>query len=298
MVADGDAASIEVRPTDALARRAAPVALSLERASRRLAWTARGELLLWEPAGDLDRSLSSSRLASQGRGTEVVWRKGEPAPPAASDVVHPLEPSDLRDEGDARWLGRTFQLTRALDPDSGLPRETLRIAMGPRESHAIELPGEACGPPGEFGQPQLRIAADTHTALDLRDTGDGCGVVAIDLETGAWSRVDGARGSRCSVERRIPMTQLRTALRGYLTDVGDEIEKAGGDPMAAFSLRIDEDGTTTVGSQTYTGERIRVAVPRFPVRTPLRRIEVGVLGSSGAGRAPVPPSESSPVEPL
>src|SRR5215831_4790741 len=190
IVSDGDAASVEVRPTDALPRRAAPVALSLERASRRLAWTARGELLLWEPAGELDRALSPSRLSSQGSGTEVVWRKGEPAAPASppDDArALPLEPSDLRDEGVARWLGRTFELTRALDPDSGLPRESLRIATGPRESHSIELPGEACGPPGEFGQPQLRIAADTRTALDLRDTGDGCGVVAIDLESGAWS---------------------------------------------------------------------------------------------------------------
>ncbi|HXK22226.1 MAG TPA: hypothetical protein VMS55_06060 [Myxococcota bacterium] len=301
MVSDGDAASVEVRPTDALSRRAAPVALSLERASRRLAWTARGELLLWEPAGELDRALSASRLSSQGSGTEVVWRKGEPAPPASPPEdarALPLEPTDLRDEGDARWLGRTFQLTRALDPDSGLPRESLRVATGPRESHAIELPGEACGPPGEFGQPQLRIAADTRTALDLRDTGDGCGVVAIDLETGAWSRIDGARGSRCNVERRLPMGQLRTALRGYLTDVEEAIEQAGGDPTAAFSLRIDEDGATTAGSQTYTGERVRVAVPRFPVRTPLRRIEVGVLGSGGTGRAPVPPSGIPNVEPL
>src|SRR5262249_2339060 len=152
--------------------------------------------------------------SSQGSGTEVVWRKGEPATPASppDDArALPLEPSDLRDEGDARWLGRTFQLLRALDPDSGLPPESLRLATGPRESHAIELPGEACGRPGEFGQPQLRIAADTRTALDLRDTGDGCGVVAIDLESGAWSRIDGARGSHCNVERRIPMGQLRTA---------------------------------------------------------------------------------------
>ena len=299
MVSDGEAASVEVRPTDALTLRAAPVALSLERASRRLAWTARGELLLWEPAGELDRALSSSRLSSQGSGTEVVWRKGEPTPPASSsDDALPLEPSDLRDEGDARWLGRTFQVTRALDPDSGLPRDSLRVATGPRESHGIELPGEACGPPGEFGQPQLRIAADTRTALDLRDTGDGCGVVAIDLETGEWSRIDGTRGSRCNVERRIPMTQMRTALRGYLTDVEEAIEHAGGDPTSAFSLRIAEDGTTTAGSQTYTGEPVRVPVRRFPVRTPLRRIEVGVLGSGGTGRAPVPPSEPSTVEPL
>lgn len=302
IVAAGTSASVEVRAIDTLAKRVAPVALSADRATRRLAWTARGELLLWEPAGQLDRALSSSRLAGRGAGTEVVWREGSGAgaPPASSATDRralPLEPADLRDEGDSRWLGRSFQLTRTLDPDTGLPRESLQISSGPRETHAIELPGEPCGPRGEFGQPQLRIAADTHTALDLRFTGGSCGVVAIDLETGAWSRLDATRDSSCSTDRRVPMAHLRTALRGYVTSVEEALERAGADPAAAFSLRLAPDGTTTASSQDYTGALVRADVPRFPLQTPLRRIEVGVLSSSGTGSAPVPLS-SPKIEPL
>jgi hypothetical protein len=303
IVAAGAAASVEVRAVDALAKRVAPVALSEDRATRRLAWTARGELLLWEPAGELDRALSSSRLAGRGAGTEIVWREGSGAPPASSTgsdrSALPLEPADLRDEGDARWLGRSFQVTRQLDPETGLPRESLQISTGPRESHAIELPGEPCGPRGEFGQPQMRIAADTRTALDLRFTGGSCGVVAIDLETGDWSRLDGlARGSSCGTDRRVPKAHLRTALRGYVTNVEDALEQAGADPTASFSLRIGENGSTMASSQSYTGELVRVDVPRFPIQTPLRRIEVGVLSSGGTGSsAPVPRSEPE-IEPL
>jgi hypothetical protein len=302
IVAAGASVSVEVRAIDALAKRVAPVALSEDRAARRLAWTARGELLLWEQAGALDRAMSSSRLSGRGSGTEVVWREGaaSPPPPASPEADRgalPLEPADLRDEGDVRWLGRSFQLTRALDPDTGLPRETLEISSGPRESHRIALPGEPCGPRGEFGQPQLRITADTRTALDLRFTGGSCGVVSIDLETGNWNRLDGARGSTCSTDRRLPMAHLRTALRGYVSTVQESLERAGADPGAAFSLRIGDDGATTATSQSYTGDLVRVAAPRFPIHTPLRRIEVGVLSSGGTGSVPVPRSEPK-IEPL
>lgn len=294
MIATGTSGSVEVRAAGAPATRSAPVALSADRASRRLAWNARGELVLWE--GGSESAQSSSRLSARGSGTELVWREaGTAAAPASIDPdarAHPLEPADLRDEGDARWLGRTFQLTRALDPETGLPRESLRVSAGPRESHVIELPGEPCGPRGEFGQPQLRIAADTRTAFDLRDTGDGCGAVAIALDTGAWSRLDGARGSSCKNSRRVPMTHLRTAMRGYATEVEEALKKAGADPAGAFSLRIGADGSTAASSQDYTGKLIRVSVPRFPARTPLRRIEVGVIGSSGGtGGSPVPRME-------
>ena len=288
-IAAGASASVEVRSTDAMEKRGAPVALSEDRASRRLAWTARGELMLWEPASDLDRMLSSSPLGS--RGADVVWRPaGVAAPPASlAEGALPLEPSDLRDEGDARRLGRTFQVTRTLDPESGLPREILRISRGPRDSREIELPGEPCGPHGDFGQPQLRIAADTRTALDLRYAGDGCGVVAIDLETGKWKRLDTARGSICAAERGVPMNHLRTAMRGYATEVEEALEKAGADPTEAYALRIAPDGSTTAAAQGHTGSPLRVAVPRFPLRTPLRRIEVGVIGSSGGGGSQAPP---------
>jgi len=294
MLADGNAFSVQIRSTAAPAARSAPVSISQARPGRRLAWTSQGELLLWEPAGELERALSPSRLSPSGEGTEVVWRESQSAPPASqaergAPRPLPVEPADLRDEGDARWLGRSFRIARELDPESGLPRERLRVNSGSQEAQSFVLPGEPCGPHGEFGQPQLRIAADTRTAFDLRDTGAGCGVVSVDLQTGEWSRVDGARGGRCEVERRVPATHFRTAMRGYAGDVTEALMHAGADASAAFSLRIAPDGSTTAISQDVRGELVRVAVPRFPMRTPLRKVEVGVIGPSrGTGQAPVP----------
>jgi hypothetical protein len=286
-----------VATTDAKAQ---PVRLALpaDRSGNRLAWTARGELVLWEPASELERSLSPSALSSSGPAPEVLWRAGRTVPASASRDARqqqqlPLEPSDLRDEGDARWLGRAFRVTRLLDVETGLGQESLRIRNAGHELRSIALPGEACGPRGEFGAPQLRIGADTRTAFDLRHTGDGCGVVAIDLETAAWRRLDRAGAGVCSTSRQVPITHLQTAMRGYVTEVEEKLVAVGSDPMAAFSLRLGANGSAEAFSRTYAGELVRAQVPRFPVRTPLRRIDVGVVGSAsgGTGEAPVPRME-------
>jgi hypothetical protein len=269
-------------------------------AERRLAWTARGDLVLWEPTNEVERALAPSQLTANGAGAESLWRSNSAvSPPAAADRrgaerLEPVEPRDLRDEGDARWQGRSFRVTRALDAESGLPKQTLRIAAVGRPTRTLELPGEPCGPRGDFGAPQMRIAADGRTALDLRDTGDGCGATAIDLDTGAWTRLDKARGRVCSVERSVPVGHLRTAARGFTEEVEEALARAGADPKAAYSLRILSDGTTSATSIDYTGMLVHAATPRFPIRTPLQKIELGVMGASpsssgGGGSDPSPP---------
>ena len=84
MLAEGNAASVQIRSTAAPSARSLPVSVSQARAGRRLAWTSQSEALLWEPAGE-----SSARCRRRGSrrraafGTEVVWREGRTAPPAA-----------------------------------------------------------------------------------------------------------------------------------------------------------------------------------------------------------------------
>lgn len=295
-VETGAAGRVEIRATGESSGAPAQVSLAEERSTRRLAWTAQGELVLWEPASELERSLSLSALSASGTAPEVLWRTGRaaetPASAARDSRPLPLEPSDLRDEGDGRWLGRSFRIARVLDPDTGLAHETLRIRSGGRELRRIDLPGEACGPGGEYGLPQLRIAADTRTAFDLRHTDEGCGVIAIDLETAAWRRLDRSGAGRCTTSRQIPATHLKSAMRGYAMEVEERLVAVGGDPTAAFSLRLGSDGSTEAVSRSYAGEVVRASVPRFPLRTPLRRIDVGVIGaSSGTGSAPVPRME-------
>jgi hypothetical protein len=117
-------------------------------------------------------------------------------------------------------------------------------------------------------------------------------VVAIDLDTAAWQRLDRSGSGTCATSRQVPATHLLTAMRGYAVEVEEKLVAAGGDPLAAFSLRLGSDGSTEVVSRNYAGEVIRASVPRFPLHTPLRRIEVGVIGaSSGTGSAPVPRME-------
>jgi hypothetical protein len=277
-------------------------------AERRLAWTARGDLVLWEPANELERALSPSQLSAGGIGPQSLWRSDAAANPAAAmqerrgGAAVPLEPSDLRDEGDARWMGRSFRVTRELDPESGLSRDSLRITAPGRPTRTLELPGEACGARGEFGAPQLRIAADTRTALDLRDAGEGCSALAIDLDTGAWTRLDKARGRVCAVERSVPVGHLRTAARGFTAEVEEALAKVGADPKASFWLRIEPNGSTSATSIDYTGALVHTDdVPRFPMRTPLQKIELGVMGASRAGiggGAPTPMPAADQPEPL
>jgi hypothetical protein len=262
---------------------------------RRLAWTSPGQLVLWEPASEPLRAASSARLAEGP--VEVIWRAPaarakQPPPPAArarkpqpparpAAPGMPLEPEDIYDEGASRWEGRGFTLVRGLDAATGLARDQLRVIGADGERHAVDLPGEPCGPTGHFGRPQYRITADGSHAIDLRFTDGGCRAVWIDLESGAWSALDrtGSARSECRTERRIPPSHLRVALRGYLRQVDTSLEEAGLDPTRAYVLQIDPSGTTHVEMRDAGGKPQRLRVDPFPVATPLRAVHVANVAS-------------------
>ena len=169
---------------------------------RRLAWTSAGDLVLWEPSADTHRSVSPSIFGSDR--FEVVWKPAQRRvqPPAApsfraqrvktdSRPQHsPLDPSDLNDEADTRWLGRSFSLNRRLDPATGLAKDLLAVVREDGSRYEVSLPGEACGPHGRFGRPQYRITAAENAGVDLRFVDGACRAVLIDLETGAWAQLD------------------------------------------------------------------------------------------------------------
>jgi hypothetical protein len=272
---------------------------------RRIAWTSPRELVLWQPASRARRAISPMRLASDG--LEVMWtapgdRSLAPAAPALglrpSRPRAPLDPADLSDEGDALWLGRSFALQRRLDPKTGLADEQLRITRPDGSSTTIELPGEACGPAGRFGRPHYRIAMGGRMALDLRFVDGGCHALAIDLQDGASSRLDHADGGAvCRETRRIPAEHLRLALRGYTRELEAALTRSGADPAAARSLQIAPDGAVTVEARDFAGRPRQLAAPRFPVTTPLRRIEVSIAGASTPAIEDLPLAVPSP-EPL
>lgn len=260
--------------------------------TRSLAWTDPGELVLWSPASKLDRALSASVFAAAA--PEVVWKADSP-PAAPLPSVNPgpvkerrprrpLDPALLNDEGDVRWLGRSFALSAALDPDTGLGVDHMRITEENGETRELVLPGETCGPRGQFGRPYYRIAADMRSALDLRYVKGGCHAVSIDLETGRWSTVDDVGGAgACREKRRVPASQMSLALRSYALEIESAMDEAGADPSAAYTLRIAEDGGTEAFTRDYTGDSRVVPVPPFPLSTPLRRIDVSVVGGGGGG---------------
>lgn len=251
--------------------------------TRRLAWTSPGDLVLWEPAPQSQRVVSPSAF-STGR-FERVWSRSGPAK-AATDAAtrprasSPLEPTDWTDEDDTRWLGRSFQLAHLPDAKTGLPSDELRVHREDGSIYTLSLPGEPCGPPGRFGRPQYRIAADGRTSLDLRFVEGGCHIVRTDLENGSWSILDGVKEPAiCSASRRVPASHFSTALRGYVHDIELAVTKLGADPASAYALRIEADGSTQLDTRGFSGEVLTGDLPPFPLKTPLRRIEVSILGS-------------------
>jgi hypothetical protein len=270
----------------------------------RLAWNGPGELVLWEPATQAQRMLSGSIFGSQR--FEVLWT----APDVASGSSRPggdplalsraLDPADLNDEGDARWLGRSFRLQRDVDAASGLAREQLQVTRPDGSSYELDLPGETCGPRGRFGRPHYRISADGRSGLDLRYVDGGCHAVRIDLRTGAWAKLDRATDmAQCRRVRSVPAQHMTAALRGYMREISDAMEAEQADPGTSFALHVESHGETRVVARDLLGERYTVQVPPFPLVTPLERIEVTPAG----GRTPAsehglsPPLESSPLEP-
>ncbi|HXV36404.1 MAG TPA: carboxypeptidase-like regulatory domain-containing protein [Myxococcota bacterium] len=274
--------------------------------ARRLAWASATDLVLWEAVSDSNLVASPSIFAS-GQ-FERIWSAAGPAsissePASAAGSADGLDdgdtasaiararsrdrdpapvfvPEDLNDERDSRWRGRSFVLEQRPNPDTGLPQDDLRVYREDATSYTLALPGEVCGPPGRFGRPQYRIAADGRTSLDLRFVNGGCHVVRTDLEDGSWSALDDvARAGVCRAARRIQATEFRTALRGYTGELESAIFDAGADPAAAYSLEIAADGTTRLATREFSGRALTIAVPRFPIGTPLRKIEVSTLGA-------------------
>jgi hypothetical protein len=277
----------------------------LQTPPRRLAWTSPTELVLWEPASEADRIVSPSIFAS--RRFEVVWTApGAPLPPPAAPAfgggtaasAAPLDPGDLNDEGDALWLGRSFALVRSPDPETGLAIDRLRIAQRDGTRYQIELPGEACGPVGRFGRPHYRMAAGGEVGVDLRFVEGGCHAVAIDLATGNWSKLDGAaEPAVCRDQRRIPAVHLGIALRGYSRELEAALAAAGADPAAAYALEIGLNGAVRVEARDFAGQPRILRGPRFPVATPLRRIDVSVVGTASRPPRGAPIAVPAP-EPL
>jgi hypothetical protein len=298
----------EVHIVDLRVGRAMPVqVVARETGSRprRLVWTSPGDLVLWEPTLDAYPPGSTSAF-STGR-FERVWSASGPAsrapaeagaqPPQSAETAHPtLVPENLSDESDSRWLGRSFVLHRSPNADTGLARDELRVYREDATNYTVALPGEPCGPPGRFGRPQYRIAADSRTSLDLRFVEGGCHVIRTDLESGEWSAVDGTdRPGTCRSARRIQASEFKTAFRGYSSELEATIFDAGADSAAAYALRIEPGGKVQLDTRGFSGEPVTLEVPAFPIDTPLRRIEVSVLGGTPSIRE----SSATPrVEPL
>jgi hypothetical protein len=256
--------------------------------ARRLAWMSPADLVLWEPSEDSYQAVSPSVFSNGeferiwsaiGPASHVVDRAEESEARSEETAVSVLAPEDLNDEGESRWRGRSFVLRQRPNPGTGLPQDDLRVYREDSTSYTLSLPGEVCGPRGRFGRPQYRIAADGRTSLDLRFVNGGCHVVRTDLETGAWSALDSVdRTGVCRSARRVQPTEFRTALRGYTRELESAIFEAGADPAAAYALRIERDGTTRLDTRGFSGASMTIEVPRFPLDTPLQRIEITTLG--------------------
>src|SRR5262249_1637045 len=151
----------------------------------------------------------------------------------------------------------------------------------------------ACGPSGGFGRPQYRITADGDHAVDLRFVDGGCRALWIDLESGAWKRLDASGTARAEgrTERRIPPSPLPVALRGYLR----QVEASGGHRRRPLALRRDGGGRPGAGPRAPDGRPGEVGVPPFPVRPPLRMIQISnVSPLDGREDAQPPPAPESP----
>lgn len=263
---------------------------------RRLAWTSAGDLAMWTASNDSRRSFSASALGSSE--IDILWKAKQrrsvlPASPDPAAGISGrsengvLEPADLSDEGDTRWWGRTFLMENSLDTETGLAANSLVVVHEDGSRHQVALPGESCGPTGRFGRPHYRITATGDSGVDLRFVDGGCHAVEIDFASGKWRKLDGGSDDAvCQEVGNIPATHLETALRGYARDVQAARIAAGGDTAAAFALTIAPDGTTQVETRNIEGEIVTADVPDFPLATPLRRIQVSIVGAAGfKGRA-------------
>jgi hypothetical protein len=253
--------------------------------SRRLGWRSATELVLWEPGALLGPTSESSSTHS----LRTLWRSDTAPPGGPRPDALPLQPGDLVDAGAARWGGRSFEILRSVDRGTGFGVETLRVTAADADPVSHALPGEACGPRGQYGRPHFRIDAAGARGLDLRHVDGGCHAVAIDFASGAWRRLDSAqeRAGDCREMRRVPLSHLRSALGDYVGELETALLAADGDPRGAYSIHIEPSGQTRLSGRDYMGSALRLEVPPFPLRTPLRRIDVtGVAGAASPPAAP------------
>lgn len=273
---------------------------------RRLAWNGAGDLVVWHPASRAQRVISSAVFAPER--SQVVWSRS-PSLPAAidrsaplsagqQDPRRPLEPADLSDEAETLWLGRSFVLEPGIDPRSGLAADRLVVTREDASRYAVDLPGESCGG-ARYGRPQYRIGAAGRLALDLRFVEGGCHAVAIDLESGRWSRLDrSSQPASCRAQRNIPPAELQTALRGWSRELDSALEAAGADRGTSYAIRIGPDGATRVQARDFAGASVELTGPRFPLETPLRRIDVTHVAPHSGGTRVFPDTHSGDLEPL
>ena len=265
--------------------------------SRRLGWVSANELVLWEPGSALAPPASASEGASDQHSLRTIWRNPA-APPSPREAGRlPLQPSDFNDSREVRWGGRSFAIVRSLDPETGLGIDTLRISSGAADPVSWRLPGEACGPRGQYGRPHFRIDGAGRRGLDLRYVEGGCHALSIDFSSGDWRRLDSAKGQAalCREARRVPRSHLRSALGDYVAELDTILTTAEADPQGAYSLQIAPNGRTVLSSRDFMGGALRLDVSSFPLRTPLRRIDVSAV--AGAASVPAAPAKDL-LEPL
>jgi hypothetical protein len=92
----------------------------------------------------------------------------------------------------------------------------------------------------------------------------------------------------------MPASHLATALRGYALEIDEALAEAGADLTAPYSLQIAAEGRSFLLSRDHAGEPISLSLPGFPIRTPLQRIDVSLVGESRASGPHAIPS----LEPL
>jgi len=302
-VTTGDGVDLElvdITPAGTRASRTAATADDVP--PRRLAWTQPGELVLWSPARLGGRSAAAS-IFSAGH-TEVMWKSSQALPAAIDPNAQtartrpPLEPDDLSDETDTRWLGRSFSLERSLDLSSGLSRDRLLVRREDGSKFDMVLPGEACGG-ARFGRPQYRVGAGGRLAFDLRYVEGGCHAVAIDLTSGAWSRIDASRAAgQCRTQRAMPPALLATALRGWTRELHDAMHGQGIDTGSTYALTIRDGGATSVLGRNAEGLAVTGEVPNFPISTPLDRIDITHVSPHGGGIRLAPDAGPAKIAPL
>ena len=77
------------------------------------------------------------------------------------------------------------------------------------------------------------------------------------------------------------------------------LENAGADPSTAYSLEIDQAGSTRALARDFSGKPVTLDGPAFPLETPLRRIDVtNVATSRREGQRATPTPLIEVLEPL